>query len=258
VIDMRGKRLTWVVLVIAIALSSLAIFAQFDGRTMSPATSSTTGSTKVTSSLHEPTSSSSSSSSSSLPMVMRLGAAYKSLFATPNLMLNYSIVISRYEPTATNVTLSAASTISGVTLRVNPKEFVFQGTQVEVYIGISVALAVNSSILPVEVTASTVDGATSSTFDFALNRALVVILPSGVLTPPTLQVKAGETVTWLNIADNSDANGLANVYLPDGSPPSPTMGLNDVWSRTFSKPGAYAYHITLTQYPNTSGVIVVT
>jgi plastocyanin len=189
-------------------------------------------------------------------MVIRLGAAY-TLFATPNLMLNYSIIISKFEPTPSNVTLSAASPIPGVTLRVNPKTFIFQGTQVAVFIGISVAPTVNSSILPVEITVSTVQGAATSTFDFALNRALVVILPSGVLTPPTLQVKAGETVTWLNIADNSDANGQANVYLPDGSPPSPTLGLNDVWSHTFSKPGTYPYHIIVSQYPNTSGVIVV-
>jgi plastocyanin len=106
--------------------------------------------------------------------------------------------------------------------------------------------------------ASSANGATSSTFDFQLNKALVIILFKAALMPPTLHVIAGQTVTWLNLADNTDENGYANVLLGNGSAPSPTFGLNDVWSHTFDKPGTYPYEVTVTLYPNHYGVVIVT
>jgi len=116
----------------------------------------------------------------------------------------------------------------------------------------------DSTILPVEIIASSANGAINSTFDFKLNKALVIILPKVGLAPPTLNVSAGQTVTWLNLADNTDENGYANVLLGDGSAPSPTLGLNDVWSHTFDKPGSYPYQVTITLYPIRSGVVIVT
>ena len=171
--------------------------------------------------------------------------------------MNYTITISQFETTTSHVTLSALPKVPGVTATVSPQEFTFFGTQEDVTLGISVAPAVNSSILPVEIIVSSVDGETNSTFDFVLDKALVVVLITGHLAPPTLNVSVGQTVTWLNLIGNQSDPAVANVDLVDGSAASPTMGLNDVWSHTFDKPGTYPYQVTLTGYPTASGVVIV-
>jgi len=54
---------------------------------------------------------------------------------------------------------------------------------------------------------------------------------------------------------DDDGNGYANITLKDGSAASPTMGLNDVWSHKFDKPGTYTYQVTV--YSHTlSGLVV--
>ena len=187
---------------------------------------------------------------------MAFSQVYNSLFATPSVTLNYTITMSQFETTGSHVTVSAASTVPGVTLTVSPKEFTFLRTQEAVDIGISVAPTVNSSILPVEITASTASGETRSTFDFTLNKALVVLLPSLGLTPSTLRVSVGQKVTWLNLmASENQGDGLANVVFVDGSTTSPTIGVNDVWSHTFDKPGTFPYQVTVTSYGTISGVV---
>jgi plastocyanin len=259
--NLTRKRSTLVAIVIIVALFSVTILIQFDGKTSPPVGSDTTTtstmSSSTTTSLTQQKSTSISSSSATVSTIMKLGEAYSSLFATPNVTLNYSIVISEYEPTGSHVTLSAKSTIPGVALTLNPEEFTFLGTQEPVGLGISVAPTVNSSILPVEIIASTANSSTNSTFDFRLNKALAVILINGSLTPTTLHVSVGQAVTWLNIADNSDENGWANVVFSESSAPSPTMYLNDVWSHTFDKSGTYHYQVIVAGYPTTSGIVVV-
>jgi hypothetical protein len=172
--------------------------------------------------------------------------------------MNYTLVINQLNTssTANQVALSATSTVPGVTLSISPNQFTFLGTQEAVLFEISVAPTVNSSILPVEITARTANGATSSTFDFRLDKALVVVTGTG-LAPPTLHANVGQAVNWLDLVEvDDDGNGYVNIMLKDGSAASPTMGLYDVWSHKFDKPGTYAYELTV--YSHTlSGVVVV-
>jgi len=174
--------------------------------------------------------------------------------------MNYTLIITQYQATGSHVTFSATSTVPGVTLTVNPKEFDFLGTQEAVVLGISVAPAVNSSILPVEFRASSADGSTNSTLAFKLDKALVLVLPSGELMPPTLHIGTGQTVTWLNLVDphgEANGNGWASVVLAGGSAASPMMSQNDVWRHAFDKPGTYPYQVTVSGYETPSGVIIV-
>src|SRR4029077_15193635 len=98
----------------------------------------------------------------------------------------------------------------------------------------SVAPKVNSSLLPVDITARTANGTTNSTFDFKLDKALVVVSESTRLVPSTLHVAPGQAVTWLDLVEvDDDGNGYVNITLADGSAPPPTMGQNDEWSHTF-------------------------
>jgi plastocyanin len=197
-----------------------------------------------------------------LPIFITIGHDYKALYVTPSVTINYSIKISQLDTTASpvNLTLSASSPIPGVTLAVSPKELTFVGTHELVTLGISVAPTVNSSILPVEIMASSADGATNATFDFSVNRSLIVVLPLGGLAPPTLHVTVGQTVTWLNFMGSTGGGDpvTANVALADGSAASLSLGLNDLWSHTFDKSGTYLYHVTFFDVPpTTSGVVIV-
>jgi len=252
-----AKRLTLVAAVVAVAIISVAVFAQFGGRTISPVESSTTlPSSAASSTQTRLTSTPSSSGMTSLSI--GFSQSNPELVSTPSITMNYTLVINQLNTssTANQVALSATSTVPGVTLSISPNQFTFLGTQEAVLFEISVAPAVNSSILPVEITARTANGATSSTFDFRLDKALVVVTGTG-LTPPTLHVNVGQAVNWLDLVEvDDDGNGYANITLKDGSAASPTMGLYDAWSHKFDKPGTYTYQVTV--YSHTlSGLVVV-
>jgi plastocyanin len=247
-ISLTSKSSTLIVLVIVIVLFSITALVQFDGRTSSPIGPSTASSSTSTS-LTQQSSTSTSSSGTRAFFRIGLGEDYSALFATPSVTMNYTIKISQLDTTASpvNLTLSAVSTVPGLTLIVSPNALTFVGTQELVVLGISVAPTVNSSTLPIKIIASTANGIASSTFDFTLNRDLVVVLPLGGVTPPTLHVSVGQEVTWLNLMGNQEGDPVvANVALADGSAASPTMFLNDAWSHAFDKPGTYPYEVTLT------------
>jgi len=144
--------------------------------------------------------------------------------------MNYTVVINQLDTSssANQVTLSATSTVPGVTVTINPTQFTFLGTQEAVLFGISVAPTVNSSVLPVEIMARTANGSTNSTFDFKLDKALVVVAAGTRLLPTALHVGAGRAVTWLDLVEvDDDGNGYVNITLADGSASSPTMGPTD-------------------------------
>ncbi len=255
------KRSTWVALVVVIALSSITILTQFDGRTSSSvgpsSTSSSTTSSVSTSSLAQQKSASTSSSNERI--YVGFSQTYSSLFATPSATLNYTITLSQPGTTGGHVILSAVSIVPGVTLSLNPNEFTFLGAQEAVVLGISVAPTVNASILPVEITASTAKGASNSSLDFRLNKALVVMSEANTgLTPLTLNVSVGQTVTWLDLVVlNDDGDGYVNVMFTDGSAASPLMAQNDVWAHVFDKPGTYTYQVVALGYWSSSGTVVV-
>lgn len=251
--SLTSKRMSLVALVIVtvVALSSVAILTQPGGKTSSTAGSSTTSSTNRTSS-------STTTLSSISGAFIGFSQVYPALYAMPGLILNYSITISQFEPTASSVTVSAVPTVPGVTVTVKPSHFTFFGDQEAIVLGVSIAPTVNATILPVKITASTANGAVSETFDFRLNKALVVVLPDAGLTPRILHVGVGQGVTWLDLLDPGDeGNGQANVLLADGTPPSTTLGLYDVWSHTFTKTGTYPYQVTLNGYVTQNATLVV-
>jgi plastocyanin len=189
---------------------------------------------------------------------MALGQSNPMLVATPSVTMNYTVVINQLDTSAgtSRVTLSATSRVPGVTPTVSPRELTLLGPQGAVLLGITVAPNVNSSTLSVEIMASTASGSTSLTLDFKLNKALIV-LPNVVLKPPTLHVKVGQTVTWLDLVQiDDDGLGFANITLGDRSAASPTLVQFDTWSHKFDKPGTYPYDVVVYQIP-LAGVVVV-
>ena len=258
-----AKRLTLVAAVILLAILSVTIFIQFRGSTNSPVGGSTTSSSTMLSSSTissaQPRSTSTSNSGGRTPLSIGFGQNNPALVATPSVPMNYTVVINQLDTSASasHVTLSAMSRVPGVTLAVTPNQFTFLGSQEAVILGISVAPTVNSSKLPVEIIASTANGSTNSTFDFKLDKALVVVISGARLTPPNLHVGVGQTVTWLDLVEiDDDGNGYVNIMLADGSAPSPTMTMNDMWSHKFEKPGTYPYQLTVYSHA-LSGTVVV-
>ena len=69
--------------------------------------------------------------------------------------------------------------------------------------------------------------------------------------PPTLTVKAGTTVTWVN------ADDIPHVVLEKtGKFRSPALDTDDKFSQTFSTPGTVEYFCAI--HPHMTGKIVVT
>jgi hypothetical protein len=254
----QTKKLTLlVVLALLIVISSIVVFVQFGGSNVSSAESSSPSSSASTS----PVTHTSTSSSSSIPgtsTFIGFSQPYTAFYVTPTVPMNYSITISQFDTTGRNVTVSVTSTVSGVSVTATPNKFTFIGDKEAVGLTISVAQTVNSTILPVEIVARTATGATNQSFDFRLNKALIVVLPDAGLTPRTLHVAVGQGVVWLNLLDPGDeGNGQANVLLSDGTPASPTLELNDLWSHAFTIPGTYTYQVTLNGYTTQNGDVVV-
>jgi plastocyanin len=68
--------------------------------------------------------------------------------------------------------------------------------------------------------------------------------------PATLEIAAGDTVTWTNHDDEIHA-----LSSDDGAFHSPGIDGDAVFSHTFDKPGTYPYRCTL--HPQMTGTIVV-
>lgn len=74
----------------------------------------------------------------------------------------------------------------------------------------------------------------------------------GAFEAPTVTVKVGDTVTWVNASGN-----VHNVTFQDQSVhPSSIMYGKDKFSMTFTKPGAFAYRCTF--HPGMDGSVIVT
>lgn len=73
-----------------------------------------------------------------------------------------------------------------------------------------------------------------------------------LLEPAKVSISVGDTVTFYNQARMP---GGHTIVADDGSFESPALDKDASWSRTFTKPGSYSYHIK--QHPGTKGEIVV-
>ena len=71
-----------------------------------------------------------------------------------------------------------------------------------------------------------------------------------VFEPATIEIAAGDTVTWTNGDEEIHA-----VVASDGSFHSPGIDTDASWTQVFQKPGTYAYRCAL--HPQMSGTIVV-
>jgi plastocyanin len=74
---------------------------------------------------------------------------------------------------------------------------------------------------------------------------------SNSFSPNPVEVKVGETVTWIN-----DDSGRHTVTSKNGVFDSGMMGKGQSFSFTFDKAGEYSYHCS--PHPNMVGTVVVT
>ncbi|HTO71378.1 MAG TPA: cupredoxin family copper-binding protein [Myxococcota bacterium] len=84
----------------------------------------------------------------------------------------------------------------------------------------------------------------------ALAAAAAVKIENFQFTPGSLDVKAGDTVTWTNADEELHA-----LQADDGSFRSGGLNGDATFAHTFDKPGTYAYRCTL--HPQMTGKIVV-
>lgn len=79
-----------------------------------------------------------------------------------------------------------------------------------------------------------------------------VTIDNFTFTPAELQVAVGTTVTWTNRDDIPHT--VADAADPHGTR-SPALDTDETYSRTFTKPGRYAYFCSL--HPHMQGIVVV-
>src|SRR5690349_2856648 len=70
-------------------------------------------------------------------------------------------------------------------------------------------------------------------------------------TPPTITIKVGQTITWVNDDDKDHT-----VVADDGSFESDNLGNGDKFKFTFKKKGKFSYHCKY--HPREKGVVIVT
>lgn len=90
--------------------------------------------------------------------------------------------------------------------------------------------------------------------DIPSNSTVVRIVAnagSNSFSPNPVEVKVGETVTWVN-----DDSGRHTVTSEDGVFDSGMMGKGQAFSFTFDKAGEYLYHCS--PHPGMEGTVVVT
>jgi len=91
----------------------------------------------------------------------------------------------------------------------------------------------------------------TSTSDNSTVVRIVANAGSNSFSPNPVEVKIGETVTWIN-----DDSGRHTVTSKDGVFDSGMMGKGQSFSFTFDKPGEYPYFCE--PHPNMMGTVVVT
>jgi amicyanin len=85
----------------------------------------------------------------------------------------------------------------------------------------------------------------------AAPSATVVKIDNFTFAPPTITVRAGSTVTWVNDDDIPHA-----IAADDHSFKSKVMDTQERFSTTFAKPGTYSYFCSI--HPRMTGKVVVT
>jgi amicyanin len=85
----------------------------------------------------------------------------------------------------------------------------------------------------------------------AQSQPATVSIDNFTFSPPTITVKAGTIVTWINKDDIPHGIASANNAFKK----SKAMDTDDTYSFTFTTPGTYAYFCYL--HPHMTGTIVV-
>ncbi|MDB5067636.1 MAG: copper-binding protein [Chloroflexi bacterium] len=72
--------------------------------------------------------------------------------------------------------------------------------------------------------------------------------------PPSITIKAGDSVTWSN-ADTTPGNGHTVTSSGRGPLKSPSMSQGGTFSYTFATAGTYAYYCAI--HPDMTGTVIV-
>lgn len=178
------------------------------------------------------------------------------LVAAPGLTMNYSVLLTRFDRGISQVNLTTSAP-SGVSASVVPSNLIFFGDETTITVEVSVLPSVDPGSVLVHVSAATSDGIANTTFDFHVLPGLVVLFPNP--RPQTVFVKAGQTVSWLNLEPLPDEGQslTATVAVRNDSTGSPALKSGDFWSKSFSTPGTYVYSVSAYGYSPATGEVIV-
>jgi plastocyanin len=113
--------------------------------------------------------------------------------------------------------------------------------------------AMEAGAYNVTIEASGSKGVANQTFDFHVQRNLVLIAGASILS--NLTVKAGDTVTWVNLEGQVGGDSLDQIVFLNMTLISDPLPPNASWSYTFTQPGTYRYYDAA--HPSVRGEIIV-
>lgn len=90
-------------------------------------------------------------------------------------------------------------------------------------------------------------------FSALAQQTVEVVIQNYLYSPGEVQIKAGDTVLWVNREKRTSHSIL---FPAEGGLESDRIFPDESWKRTFAKPGSYPY--TCGPHPEMKGVVVVT
>lgn len=157
---------------------------------------------------------------------------------------NFTVVLYSGGDLTGGYSLSAAAP-SGLSFSFDPVPVAMSGAGAH-----SGGLAISSSndmspgTYQVTIEATGPKGVANQTFDFHVQRNLVVLKASGNTVFLNLTVKAGDPVTWISMDGpmSDDNNPFHTLVFLNGSLDSGQLRQYESWSHTFTQPGVYRYY----------------
>ena len=105
-------------------------------------------------------------------------------------------------------------------------------------------------------------GAANQTFDFHVQRNLVLLSISSTGFISNLTVKAGDSVTWVSwdgpVGDDNPDVDFHHVIFSTGNLTSGLLDQYQAWSHTFMQPGVYRYYDSINSPRPIKGEVIVT
>jgi plastocyanin len=266
-----GRVVVVAVVIAIVAVAGIAVaLTQNSGPSNSASSSSSTVSAPTASSTNTSSTSSiassaqASSSATTTPLVIQMALGPSTRIIPPGIIGNFTLSLTATGGSNESVYTVGTSLPSGFTADVAPQSVsiarstVYAPEPANVSVSLKVANSVPSGTYQIGFHVAGPGGSFNETFPVDVSTT-TVLMSNVEFLPGNLTVKAGTTVTWVNLDGYgvlpNDA-GVHNVVLTSLNMTSPSLSQYGKFSLQFNQTGVYSYYCAF--HPYMKGVITVT